>query len=442
MNRPEFRRFVMPAALAATLGCWAQPGLGAGFALTEQNASGLGNAYVGAAAVAEDASTIYFNPAGMTRIKGRQVVGAVSLIAPSMKFSDSGASTVPPYQSPGGGNGGDAGDLAAVPVGYLSWELQPNSVWLGVGVNAPFGLSTKWDSGWVGRFHAIESSVEAININPSIAWKVNEQVSLGAGFSAQWMKATLSNSVPYSALAAASFGAAGLVAVGGPNREGEAKVDGDSWAWGWNLGALFQVTPATRIGMAYRSTISQDLEGDISFSDRPAALGNAIPDGPVKSKIKLPDSFSLALVHDVNPRWQLLADYTWTGWSTIPEIAIQRTDGSPVSTVQLGFKDAWRLGAGANYRYDDQWTIRFGVAYDKSPVQDAERTPRLPDKSRVWTAIGAQYRASAQTAFDFGMVYLWIPDASSDLQSTSAGNLVGSYEASTWIFGAQVRYNF
>ena len=442
MNRPEFRRFVMPAAVAATLGCWAQSGSGAGFALTEQNASGLGNAYVGAAAAAEDASTIFFNPAGMTRIRGRQVVGALSLISPSMKFSDSGASTVPPFQSTGGGNGGNAGDLVAVPSAYLSWEVQPNRMWLGISMNAPFGLSTEWETGWVGRFHAIESAVETININPSIAWKVNEQFSLGGGISAQQMKATLSNAVPYSALAALNFGAAGLAAVGGPNKEGVAKVEGDSWAWGWNLGAMFQATPATRIGMAYRSTITQDIEGDIRFGDRPAALANALPDGPVKAKVKLPDSFSIALAHDLTPRWQLLADYTWTGWSSIPALTIERTSGVEVSTVDLAFKNAWRLGGGANYRFDDKWTLRFGIAYDKSPVQDATRTPRLPDKARVWTGVGAQYRASQQTAIDFGMVYLWIDDASSDLQSASAGNLVGKYDSSTWIFGAQVRYSF
>jgi long-chain fatty acid transport protein len=453
MNRPEFRRFVIPAALAATLGCWAQSGYAAGFALTEQNASGLGNAYVGAAAVAEDASTIYFNPAGMTRIRGRQVVGALSLISPSMKFADSGASTVPGgslgLQTPGGGNGGNAGDPAVVPSGYLSWELQPNSVWLGIGVNAPFGLSTEWDSGWVGRFHAIESSIETININPSIAWKVNEQVSLGAGFSAQRMKATLSNAVPYSYAAFAKGYVAGgvaggmtaVAAIGGAGLEGVAKVDGDSWAWGWNLGATFQVTPATRLGMAYRSTISHDIEGDIRFSNRPPLLANDLPDGPAKANVKLPDSFSLALVHDLSPRWQLLADYTWTGWSSIPALTIEQSNGQS-STVNLAFKNAWRLGAGANYRYDDQWTLRFGVAYDKSPVQDAERTPRLPDNSRVWTGFGAQDRANQQTAFDFGVVYLWIDDASSDLHSQSAGNLVGSYDSSTWIFGAQVRYNF
>ena len=449
---------LLAAAVGAALGAWSPIALGAGFSLTEQNASGLGNAFAGAAAAAEDASTIYFNPAGMTRIKGRQVVGVLSLVTPSIKFSDDGSSTVPgvglpgvpPLQTQGGGNGGDAGGVNVVPAGYLSWEVQPNKLWLGVGFGSPFGLSTEWGAGWIGRFHAIESTVEALTINPSIAWKVSEQMSLGAGLSIQQMKATLSNAVPYSALAFGSGLAAGgpagasaaLAAVGGPGKEGVATVEGDSWAYGWNLGGMFQVTPATRLGVAYRSTISHELEGDIDFANRPAALGGALPDGSVKSDVKLPDTFSIALAHDLDARWQLLADYSWTGWSSIPELAIQRTSGQPVSTVKLAFKNTNRFGVGANYRYDDKWTLRFGLAYDETPVQDADRTPRLPDSSRVWTSVGAQWRMNPQTVFDFGFAYLWISDGSSDLTTASGGTLRGTYESSTWILGAQARYNF
>lgn len=446
MSGIGFRGAALPVAVAAALAAWSQAASGAGFALFEQNASGLGNAYAGAAAVAEDAGTIYFNPAGLTRIKGRQVVGAVSLIKPSMRFSDSGASSVPgvglpglpALQSQGGGNGGNAGGAAFVPAAYLSWEVQPDQLWLGVSLNSPFGLSTEWNPGWIGRFHAIESSVEALTINPTVAWKVNEQVSVGAGLSIQQLKATLTNAVPYSLLAA-SAGALGLV---GLNQEGVAKVEGDSIAYGWNLGATFQVAPTTRLGVAYRSTIKHDLEGDIRFTNRPAALGAALPDGDVESTIKMPDSASLAIAHDLDSRWQLLADYTWTGWSTISDLTIERPTGQAISTTRLGFRNTWRLGVGANYRYDDKWTLKFGVAYDKSPVQDAERTPRLPDSSRIWTAIGAQWRADRQTAVDFGLVYLWIKDASSNLSSQSAGALVGEYKSNTWVLGAQVRYDF
>lgn len=431
------RRALVPAALAATLGAWSIQAHPAGFALFEQNASGLGNAFAGAAAVAEDASTIYFNPAGMTRIRGRQVVGAVSLINVKITFENDGASTVPLGQIPGGGNGGDAGDLAAVPAGYLSWELNPNKLWLGVGVGGPFGLATDWEDGWIGRFHAIESSVEAININPSLAWKVNEQFSLGAGISFQRLKATFSNAVPYTALA-------GLLGIPGVpiGSEGVAEIEGDSWATGWNLGATWQVTPATRLGFAYRSKIEHDVEGDVSFASRPAQLALVVPDGDVKAKVELPDTASIAVVHDLDARWQLLADYTWTGWSSIPELAILRPTGQTVSRVDLAFEDSWRLALGANYRMDDRWTLRFGFAFDNTPVKDEKRTPRLPDMDRKWLSVGAQYRASQQLAFDLGFTYIFSSDASSELTSASAGNLSGSYSNKTWVLGGQARYSF
>jgi len=438
MGTLEFRLTPIRAAVAVALCALPQISSAAGFSLTEQNASGLGNSYAGAAAVAEDASTIFFNPAGMTRLSGRQVVGALSLVNLGAKFSDSGASTVPSFQTPGGGNGGDAGSLNAVPAAYLSWELSPGKWWLGIGVNAPFGLSTKWDSGWVGRFHAVESSVQAIAISPSIAWKVNDQFSVGAGVSAVHMSATFTNSTPYS-LVAYKYGALSSV---GMYKEGEAKIEGDSWAWGWNAGATWQVAPATRLGITYRSHVSQDLGGNVTFSDRPAALGGALPDGPVSTKVKLPDSASLAIAHDVDARWQLLADYTWTGWSSIQQLVIARDTGQTVSSVELGFKDTWRLGLGANYRMNEAWTLRLGVAYESTPAKDDKRTPRLPDSSRVWTSIGAQWRASPQTAVDFGFAYEWIDKGSSDLHSASAGNLVGEYKLNVWILGAQVRYSF
>lgn len=437
MSTSAYRRALAPAAVAAALAAWTNPAHAAGFALFEQNASGLGNAFAGAAAAAEDAGTVYFNPAGMTRINGRQVVGAVSLINVELSFKDSGASSVPLLQSPGGGNGGDAGGMSALPAGYLTWELQPNRLWAGVGIGAPFGLGTEWGAGWVGRFHAIESEVQAININPSVAWKVNDQFSLGAGVSFQRMTATFSNAVPY-ALLAASLSIPGVA----PGTEGVAEIEGDSWATGWNLGATWQVTPATRIGAAYRSKITHDLEGEVQFANRPAQLAAVVPNGDVEAKVKLPDTVSVALAHDVDSRWQVLADYTWTGWSSIPELAILRPTGQTVSRVNLAFEDSWRVALGAKYRMDERWTLRFGVAYDRTPVQDAERTPRLPDMDRKWLSLGAQWRASQQLAFDVGFTYIFSSDASSELVSATAGRLAGTYSNKTWVLGGQARYSF
>ena len=460
----------------------------AGFALIEQNASGLGNSYSGQAAAAEDASTIWFNPAGMTRLPGRQAVGALTAVKPSTKFgiggnqpctqtTSAGPGALPPLQTNGcTNNGGDAGDWGFPLSAYLSWQLTPQ-LWLGLGVGAPFGLKTEWDSGWVGRFHAIKSDLMTVNINPSVAWKINEMFSLGAGVNAMYIDAELTNSVDYSAIAAAPGGAAALAALtalavpgacpgantgavtgtaagGGANCEGVATVKADNWAWGWNIGAMINFSPNTRVGLTYRSTVNQKLDGDVSFANRPAILNNALPNSGVNATVKLPDSFSVAVSHSMD-RWQILADYTWTGWNSIQNLSIYRSGAASccLTSTALNFKNSWRAGLGVNYQLNPEWKLRGGLAYDTTPVQDQYRTPRLPDQDRTWLSIGAQWVPSKQLAIDFGYAYLFVKDGSSNLPSletnqpsgftpTPKGNLVGNYNANVNILGIQGRFSF
>lgn len=377
----------------------------AGFALIEQNASGLGNAYAGQAASAQDASTLFFNPAGLTLLPDRQVVVAGHLIKPQAEFS--GSSNI------GGGDGGDAGSLAVVPNAYLAYRLTPD-IHLGVGLNAPFGLKTEYDSTWAGRTQAIKSELTTININPSIAWKATPTLSLGAGVSVQYAKATLTNNA----------GAAGLVTV-----------EGDDYGWGFNLGALWQVTPATRIGLAYRSEVDQKLEGTAEFSV--ATVANT----PVTASVTLPDSASLSILHKLNPRLDLLADITWTGWSNFDELRILRTSGSTLGVTPENWSDSYRYSVGANYLLNDKVTLRTGVAYDETPVSDAFRTARIPDESRTWLAFGAQYRVSKNSALDFGYAHLFVKDTPIDHVEKGV-RLTGQYDASVDILSAQFTHSF
>ncbi len=442
---------LLPLAVAMAVNGFAVEAQASGFQLMEQNASGLGNAYAGSAAVAEDASTIFFNPAGMTRLPGMQAVVAAHAIRPSAEFSNSG-STLAPLQTTLGGNGGDAGDWAFVPNAYLSWQVSPR--WhVGIGLNAPFGLKTEYDSTWVGRFHAIESELKTINVNPSVAFKVTDAVSLGAGVSYQRAEATLSNAVNYSAAAFAAGGAGLLGLIGGPGVEGVAKVEGDDDAWGFNLGAMFTLSPQTRIGIAYRSAISYNIGGSVVFSNRPALLAAGIPDGAVTADVKLPAFAAWSLFHQLSPRWDILADISWTDWSTIKTLNVVRSSGALLATTPLNWSDTWRFAIGANYRYSDAWTWRFGAAYDQSPVPDADRTPRVPDQDRAWVAVGAQFKPSKQAAIDFGYAHLFIKDASSTLCNAAGAaanpaacagknSLIGNYESDVNILSVQFRYTF
>jgi long-chain fatty acid transport protein len=391
---------------------------GAGFALIEQNASGLGNAYAGQAASAQDASTVFFNPAGMSLLPDRQVALAGHFIKPSAEFSG----TVSP--AIGGNDGGDAGGWAFVPNFYYAHRLSP-ALTFGIGVNAPFGLATKYDAAWVGRIQGIKSEVKTINVNPSLAFKVSDTLSLGAGLSAQRIDAELTR-----------FTGAAI--------PGFATVKGDDYGWGWNLGALMSLGKDTRIGVAYRSEVDYTLEGNATFSALP--VGNA----PITADATLPDTLSVSLTHAFSKQWDVLLDVTWTGWSSFDELRIlcQATTavcvGGPGSTLQVtpeNWEDTYRYSVGMNHHMSDKLTLRFGLAFDETPVQDGFRTARVPDEDRTWVAFGGQYRLSQQSAIDFGYAHLFVKDAS--INETVPGvTLTGSYDSSVDILSAQLTHSF
>ena len=237
-------RNIICLSVLAALGAAAGNAAASGFALIEQNASGLGNAYAGQAAAAENASTIYFNPSGMTLLPGRQVSGAINVIRPDAEFTDNGGSRSPSGAIPLGNNGGDAGGWNYIPNGYLSWQLTPR-LWAGVGVTVPFGLKTTYDPNFIGRFQSQKSQFQTIDVNPSVAFRFNDWLSVGGGFSYQYSRLTLDRS--FSVVAA---GRAQTVSL----------HDG---AWGWNIGAMLNAGKDTRIGLTYRSAVNYDLAGGV-----------------------------------------------------------------------------------------------------------------------------------------------------------------------------------
>lgn len=439
----KFKQSMVSWSVAVALLAMSGSAAASGFALIEQSASGLGNAYAGGAAVAEDASTIFFNPAGMSRLSGKQVVVAGHLITPSAKFS--GTSTgFGTFQTAGTNTGGDAGGLAFVPNAYFAMELNPKTR-IGLGINAPFGLQTEYDSNWMGRFQAIKSKIETINLNPSVSYQKTDALSLGAGLSYQHIKGELSSAANYSALAAA-VGVGGVV---GNNAEGVSTISGSDSAWGYNFGALFNVNSQTRIGMAYRSKIKYTLSGDVSFANVPAALsaspgGPRVANGGVVLPITMPDSFSVSGVHKLSDNYEVMADATWTGWSVLQQLKIDRNNGLNVQTVDEKWKDTWRVSAGASHHYNEKLTVRTGIAFDQAPVSDAYRTARIPDNDRTWLSLGGQYKMSAASVIDFGYAHLFVKDSTiADNQAAGGkGNLVGSYKNSVDILSAQYTHNF
>jgi long-chain fatty acid transport protein len=469
----------LATVLASLLVGWPASALASGFQLVEQNASGLGNAYAGQAAAVRDASAVFYNPANLTRLPGRQFVLAVSPVGVTTEFENAGSlapflPSVPrttPIPVPLGTSGGDAGGWTPVPNGYLSWQTG-DRVWLGLGVNVPFGLKTEWDSDFVGRFKAAESEVRTLNFNPTVSVKVTDALSVGGGANYQRLDATLSQSVPYggitlgaAAQAAAATGSPAIVpgivaALGatGLAKEGVSRIEGDSWAWGWNAGATLTIEDVVRFAASYRSAVRHDVEGEVVFADKltlattgplgglGSVLNSRFADGPVTTSIELPETVSVGASYE-GDEFEVLADWTWTGWSSIQDLVVERTDGTVLTSMPMRYVDTWRAGLGFNYAIDDAWTLRLGTAYDKSPVQDAYRTPRLPDEDRIWAAAGFQLRFG-KSAVDVGYAHLFVKDATSNLgnqdgaTSPPTGTLVGTYTSSVNVLSIQFRRSF
>lgn len=404
-----FRKTVVCWSVAGAMLVMAGGAVASGFALIEQSGSGLGNAFSGGAASAEDASTIFYNPAGMSRLSGKQITVTGSMIKPTAKFSGTGL--------PGTDMGGDAGSWALVPNAYFAMEVNP-ALRVGFGINAPFGLQSEYTPSWVGKANAIKSKLETINFNPSASYQVNERLSLGGGINYQRIRGQLT-----------SFAGA----------SGTSSMTGNDSAWGYNFGALYNVSPQTRVGVSYRSAISYNLNGSMTFSNVPALIT------PVTLAIKVPDSFSLSVFHQLDSKWDVMADASWTGWSAFQQLkVIVVATGLPAQTVQENWRDTWRISAGSNYHYNEQWTARMGVAYDQTPVSDAFRTARIPDGSRTWLSLGGQYKPGKESAIDFGYAHLFVNSASINATNIvpNPGPLVGTYNVSMDILSVQYAHGF
>lgn len=415
----KLNRRLSSVAVALALSGTASAAVAGGFGIGTQSGSGTGNAFAGGAAVSDDASVAWSNPAAMTALpSGSQVTVAGHLLWPSFKFTNT-ASTIPPAF--GTGNGGDAGEFAVVPNAFYTMTINP-SLRFGIALNVPFGLATEYDPGWQGQLTALKSEIKTVNINPSLAYKVSDTVSIGGGVSVQKIEAKLS-------------------AYTGAAATGNLALDADDIGYGFNLGLFVQATPSTRVGLTYRSTISYGLEGSAIFSGPAGAAAN----GQVRADLKVPDSASLSFLTALSPQWELMGDLTYTGWNSVKRLDVIRTSGAGAGTtltsLLFNWDNTWRVGVGANYKLDNQTKLRFGLALDPTPTNDIDRTPRLPDQDRTWLAFGVQYKPSKQGVLEVGYAHEFIKDATVN-NATVAGRLVGSFENKADILSVQYSHSF
>ena len=383
----------------------------AGFAIKEQSVTSLGRAFAGSAAVAEDASTIFFNPAGLTYLERGELDLGLNYIKPQSEFRND-SSNINNAIPLTGGDGGDAGHEAFVPNFYLSHPVN-NKVTLGLGVSAPFGLVTEYKDDWVGRYLAVKSEMLTLNFNPTLAVKATDKLSLGFGVSAQYIDVKLTK----------------IAQVPG---DAEVELEGDDWGYGYNIGLLYQFTDQTRVGLSYRSKISHTLEGD-------GTLDALSVEEDISADLDLPETVSLAIHHEINDKWAVMADATWTRWSRFEELVIE-SDGILSTEKPENWDNSMRYGIGLSYQHNDKWQFRTGIAYDETPIPSSRfRTARIPGTDRKWVAFGASYHYSDNIVIDAAYAHLFMDDPRID-ESEGVYNLRGDYDASVDIVGLQLRW--
>jgi long-chain fatty acid transport protein len=404
-------RCISRSAVAALLAAMGSTAIAGGFGIATQSGSGTGNAFAGGAASAEDASTVWFNPAGMTQLPGTtNVAGALQLLKPSFEFQNT-ASTLPR----GTGEGGNGGDWTYIPNGFVTHKLSDK--WsVGAAFNTPFGLKTSYDAGWRGQAIALDSELKTYNFNVSAAYKINDLFSVAAGVNYQHIDIKFSSQI-----------AIGFVQ---PNLNDN--------AFGYNFGAMFHPNANTRIGAHYRTAINYQATGTLTA---PALLGGS---GGATAGITTPDIASFSAFHALTPKWELMGDVTWTGWSHAKQLSVMRETGA-FSGVGLTFnwRDTWRTSLGANFKPNDTWKLRAGIAYDQTPTNDIDRTARLPDQDRRWLALGAQMKVSKAGMLDFGYAHEFIKDASVNNTAAITGlRLTGTFQDQVNIFSVQYSHSF
>ncbi|MCZ4337850.1 outer membrane protein transport protein [Shewanella colwelliana] len=414
----------------------------AGFQLAEYSATGLGRAYAGEAAMADNAAVQNRNPAMLTYLQGTQMTAGAILVMPNIDIDGE----VTYVDGVNATSAKDIADDAVVPNFYMSHQL--NDQWfLGLGIGSNFGMATELDDNFRGTQFGNEASVTTVEINPNVAYRINEQFSLGAGIRFVLGEGSIGAKSSADTMLPPSMGSTPI-----PKGTTLKYMEGDNTAWGWQLGGAWQIDANNRIGINYRSAVDFNLEGE--------ANGLAFNPGDPNLKmagsmeLSLPATAELASFHQITEKLAIHASVNWTDWSSFEKLeAVIPALPNPDQLVkQENWKDSYRFAVGTTYDLTAKSTLRGGIAYDKSAVSDANRTLTIPEMDRLWLSVGYGYQYSKQLDLDFGFTYILAdespvveprPGIDSDLSSAPfGGTFTGTTSGNIMLVGVQANYRF
>lgn len=416
----------LAAAVLAAASAIAGNANAAGFQLTEQSALGLGRAYAGIGVDGTDISGVYYNPATMTLHKGTKAqLGGVG-VGLNLDFVGTDDTTQ---------NG--RGSEQFVPHGFISHQIN-DSTWFGLAVTVPFGMGTDYSENWSHNDYGISANIMTIDINPNVAWKVSEKFSIGAGVSLQYAKADLKKG-----------------AIPG-YKPAHSEIEADSTAWGWNVGVMWSPLENLRFGASYRSNVVHDAEGDLTMEGMPPKQIEDLPLTMDKlngthdgfATVEAPAWAMLTAAWDVNDLLSLYGTFRWADWSSFDQLDIEGVANIggvnvPIqSTIDNGWKDTYLFSVGADLRVNSFWTLRGGVAYETSPIDQPEtRTALIPDANRWWFAVGSSFKWTEQFQTDVSFAHLH--GVGERNLYDEQGDKIGRYrKLDAYLLGVQMQYTF
>jgi long-chain fatty acid transport protein len=419
-----------------------------GFQLKENSVKAMGSAFAGAGVNSTDSSVVVNNPATMARFTGTTMQVDATAIDLSYEFKGSGTDALGRPLT--GGNGGDAGDLAAVPALSVIHKLD-NGLAFGAMVSAPFGLKTEYDNGWVGRYFAQKSDVKIIDLTLAAALDiVPDRFSVGAGLIYSRADVTLSKAVDFGTLLFSNPATRPLPFARPQAADGFADVQGDDTGFGWLVGANLRPTDKLALGLSYRSEIDYELSGDVDWTvpGNVAAVFAASPttrplfqDGAVTADLTTPSILTFDARYDFNESFSMMFQWAETDWSSLREVRINFANPDPDSVEPFAWRDTEFVSLGGEYKINDSFTIRAGLAYDETPTHIETRTPRLPDDDRTWYSIGGTWTATPALEVNFG--YTRIEPDSPKINITSGGShLAGPFDGHADLYGVSAQYKF
>jgi long-chain fatty acid transport protein len=426
------KKVMLKTTLSLAIGMVSTQVFSSGFALNEQSISGMGTGFAGRSSSAEDASTVFGNPAGMSRLKRQQVTGGMAAIDAHTDISDASGNRP-------GTNKGDMVPLTAVPMGFYVKPIDDHWAF-GLGVYAPFGLITDYENSFQGRNFGSKSEVKVVTFQPTVSYAFNDKVSIGFGPTINRISGNLESALktPYS-----------------PN-DGSVQIKGDDIGYGYNIGILVQATDTTSVGLTYHSKVKYTLDGhtevEAGAGTPSPVLKNARYDASLA--LETPESADLSVTQNLTDDWKLYAGSTWTRWSRLKDITVDNKGVSAAAggalaptafttiTEEQNWHDTWAYALGTSYQLNKQWVLRTGLSFDQSPTNNTDRSPRIPTGDRTIFSLGAGYSPTEDLTID--VAYSYLKEESVNINRTNAlgQNYSAKYENSANGFGVGATYRF